>query len=339
LNVLCKGTQDMADWNKNLKEAYAGVTYEVRYLTEEEVLLNEQTEKQGSNIERNLELIPQYYSEMNTIGEEYKSLTEIIKEQQAEEEKLAALRRQKVTEGIANAQMLAGMMNAIYSEMYNNRRIKLDNQAFREKEALNTWYNERLEAIENMNLTDEERAQFLEDLETERTVKERAMEQDLEKERRKIARDQAATEKKAAIFGIITNTALAIVKALTAGPIKGLILAGVIGAMGAAQLAAVSRRPLPALQEGALLKKPTVFIGGEGRAEEAVIPLNEEVFRDFAKGILEEMQRMRAGGITGRSISLHIGTLVADDYGLKKLERKLRDIRIVENVRMGYASG
>jgi hypothetical protein len=34
-------------------------------------------------------------------------------------------------------------------------------------------------------------------------------------------------------------------------------------------------------------------------------------------------------------IHLHVGTLIADDYGLKKLEQKLRTIRIYEDQRVG----
>ena len=34
-------------------------------------------------------------------------------------------------------------------------------------------------------------------------------------------------------------------------------------------------------------------------------------------------------------VHLHVGTLIADDYGLKQLERRLRDIRISENARLG----
>jgi hypothetical protein len=30
-----------------------------------------------------------------------------------------------------------------------------------------------------------------------------------------------------------------------------------------------------------------------------------------------------------------VGTLIADDYGLKQLERKLKDIRVGENTRLG----
>lgn len=39
--------------------------------------------------------------------------------------------------------------------------------------------------------------------------------------------------------------------------------------------------------------------------------------------------------VTAPEIHLHIGTLIADDYGLKKLEQRLREIRIFEEQRLG----
>ena len=36
-----------------------------------------------------------------------------------------------------------------------------------------------------------------------------------------------------------------------------------------------------------------------------------------------------------QEIHLHIGTLIADDYGLKQLERKLKGFRIGETARLG----
>ena len=42
-----------------------------------------------------------------------------------------------------------------------------------------------------------------------------------------------------------------------------------------------------------------------------------------------------AGGGPAPEIHLHVGTLIADDYGLKKLEQRLRNIRIYEDQRVG----
>jgi hypothetical protein len=100
------------------------------------------------------------------------------------------------------------------------------------------------------------------------------------------------------------------------------------------------------LAKGGLVTGPTLAVVGE-KGKEAVLPLNQEMFSSLAEGILNEIEK-KAGraGIPaaeqmggGRTINLNIGTLIADDYGLKKLERKLRDIRVVENMRLGYVSG
>ncbi|WP_312750600.1 phage tail tape measure protein [Epilithonimonas hominis] len=56
---------------------------------------------------------------------------------------------------------------------------------------------------------------------------------------------QAKAEKIAKMFTIIGSTAAAIATALTAGPIAGPILAGIVGAIGAVQLAIVAAQPLP----------------------------------------------------------------------------------------------
>jgi hypothetical protein len=56
--------------------------------------------------------------------------------------------------------------------------------------------------------------------------------------------------------------------------------------------------------------------------------LTKDENKDFASNNTVERQI---------SFNLNIGTLVADDYGLKQLERKLREIRIGEDNRMGVS--
>lgn len=46
----------------------------------------------------------------------------------------------------------------------------------------------------------------------------------------------------------------------------------------------------------------------------------------------------QANQSAGSTVHVHIGTLVADDYGLKKLERALKGIRVQENIRLGGAT-
>lgn len=73
------------------------------------------------------------------------------------------------------------------------------------------------------------------------------LDKELSKRRARMEYDQAKREKATAIASAIANTALAVTKALTAGPIIGVILAGIVGAMGALQIATIARQPLPSL--------------------------------------------------------------------------------------------
>lgn len=56
---------------------------------------------------------------------------------------------------------------------------------------------------------------------------------------------QAKSDKVARIFGAIGATAQAVATALTAGPIAGPILAGIVGALGAVQVGIIASQPLP----------------------------------------------------------------------------------------------
>lgn len=65
---------------------------------------------------------------------------------------------------------------------------------------------------------------------------------------------QAKADKISRMFGIVGATAMAVATALTAGPIAGPILAGIIGALGAVQLGIVAAQPLP--------ERPSFATGG-----------------------------------------------------------------------------
>ncbi|MEG1414942.1 MAG: hypothetical protein RSC35_07255, partial [Mucinivorans sp.] len=77
-----------------------------------------------------------------------------------------------------------------------------------------------------------------------------ALDEQTEAKRIEIERKQAERQKALAVFNAMVSTAVAIVTALEAGPIAGPILAGVIGALGAIQIAAIIAQPLPGKEEG-----------------------------------------------------------------------------------------
>lgn len=126
--------------------------------------------------------------------------------------------------------------------------------------------------------------------------------------------------------------------------IKGAALA-VLG--GTVKAAAAS------LASGGIASGPTLAVVGDNPyADEMVAPLTPDTFRGFADGLLAALsERSRPAGVTeatisaatvsgssgaGSTVNLHVGTLIADDAGMRKLNRELRKFGLQENVRTGY---
>jgi hypothetical protein len=81
---------------------------------------------------------------------------------------------------------------------------------------------------------------------------------------------------------------------------------------------------------GGIFNSPTIIGVGEA-GPEAVIPIEKLTY--IIRDALMQIQPQQT--VRPQEIHLHIGTLVADDYSLKQLERKLMNIRILENNRLG----
>jgi len=73
------------------------------------------------------------------------------------------------------------------------------------------------------------------------------LDRDMAKKRARLEYDQAKRERNIAISNAIANTAVAVTKVLAQGGIAGIVLAAVVGALGALQLATIMRQPLPSL--------------------------------------------------------------------------------------------
>ncbi len=76
----------------------------------------------------------------------------------------------------------------------------------------------------------------------------------LDKKKRKLAHDAAVRQKEMNLFNAITGTALAIVSALKADPPMDIILAAIVGAMGALQIGVIASTPVPQLASGNFAK-------------------------------------------------------------------------------------
>lgn len=115
------------------------------------------------------------------------------------------------------------------------------------------------------------------------------------KRKRKLQQEQAESNKSAAIFEAIINTAVAVVTALGAGPIIGPILAVIAAAAGAIQIATIEAQPIPQFAKG------VVALQGEGTAT------SDSIHAKLSKG---------ESVITAKETSKHKGLLEAMNKGL-----------------------
>ena len=153
--------------------------------------------------------------------------------------------------------------------------IRLDNE-----------YNSELAKLEGMGLSEKEFKKQKE-----------ILDEDYAEKKKELDKKQAKREKKMAVFNAIINTAAGIAKAL-----PNIILAGIVGIMGAAQILAIQSQPLP-LAKGGLAFAPThAIVGDNPNAQndpEVIAPLSK------LKSMLGDMQQQTVrvvGTISGNEI-------------------------------------
>lgn len=92
---------------------------------------------------------------------------------------------------------------------------------------------------------------------------------------------------------------------------------------------------------GGIIDEDQLIRAGEGGKREAMIPLeNSNAMRPFAQAVANEL----GGSFNGNNSSapsqptVYVQTLIADDRGLRELERRLNVVRLGENQRKGVTS-
>jgi hypothetical protein len=125
-----------------------------------------------------------------------------------------------------------------------------DNTLQERSQELEDYYNKEKALIDASYLPNVIKAKKIEQLEKK-----------VSQEKRKIQRDEAVANKRKAIFDSIINTAVAITSALTRDPTG--ILAGIVGALGIAQTAAIAAAPIPQLAKGGIVYGNTLVNVGE----------------------------------------------------------------------------
>lgn len=79
---------------------------------------------------------------------------------------------------------------------------------------------------------------------------------------------------------------------------------------------------ISALAEGGKVTAPTLALIGEGKDNEAVIPLNKNVFAELGRNIAANMPQAATAG-TNMTINLNVGYMIGDEKSIKKLAQKV----------------
>lgn len=236
-------------------------------------------------------------------------------------DKEMALVRDGVSNQISQYGSFVNSAIGLFSMANDNQQIAIDNT-----------YKKQKEAIENSTMDETAKQAALKKLDTE-----------TEKRRSAARRKQAILDKADAIFSIGINTAVAVVKAL-----PNVILAGIIGGIGLVQEALVLARPIPMAEGGIAKARRGGYYANiaESGEDEGIIPLRTGI-PAIADAIINNIRSATAGlpelAVAGstynsnynRPVNIHVGTMIADEYGIKQLERRLYDARIAENERRG----
>jgi len=212
---------------------------------------------------------------------------------------------------------LSNKINAIYAQAYRNREMTLDRHYKEEKARIEA-------AAKNQLITEDQKNAQLEALDEETAAKKLALQ-----------KKQAKVQKALSIISIVSDTASGVMRAIKDfGIVVGGIMAGVVTAMGATQLALVASQPEP-FAAGGLVKGSPAGVNaqvGERNQDELIMPLDKgvEMLADKLDG--------RGGGETRNyQIDVHVGTMIADEIGIKKLGRKIREVIMSEDRRTGVA--
>ena len=192
--------------------------------------------------------------------------------------------------------MVATQWDAMWGQMYTNQIQRIDNE-----------YQARKQAIDDSMKSDEEKYYAIEKLDRE-----------MQKKRLAAQRKHAMASKVTSLFSATVNVAEAVAKALTAGPFLGPILAGIIGAMGAVQIALIAAQPLPSFAKGGIIREPMIAEVAE-KGPEVVSPLGDLV------GMIREAVRSELGIGTGggpQTLQLYQDIYIGGD----KVEEKVTEI-------------
>jgi hypothetical protein len=201
-------------------------------------------------------------------------------------------------QALSAMQGLTSQLGGVFNQYMTNRTMALDNEQYRANERIAAEYEAAKANIESTVLDEREKAEKLKALDEKRARDEKKLQEKIEKEKRKLARESAIYQKAIGITQSIINTSLGVTAAMARVEMFpfNMVLAGMIGALGAAQTALIAAQPLPAMAQGGLFMGPAI-VAEKGR--EMALPLDGEegraAIREMAAGILDTLATAERG--------------------------------------------
>ena len=193
-------------------------------------------------------------------------------------------------------------ISGIMSANHEKAMTELNNENKKNQEVFDEDFEREQLKIENSGMGQEKKDEMMLALKDKFEKRQEAMDKKADEKKKALMKKQAQRDKNMKIAQAIMATAQAVVQALTAGPILGPIMAVIVGALGAAQIAAIASTPIP-LAKGGLAFGPTNAIVGDnvGAAHdpEVIAPLSK------LKGMLgSDMALDVSGVVKGNDIFL-----------------------------------
>lgn len=183
------------------------------------------------------------------------------------DEKAQKERQKNLKKWLQVASQAVGAIGDLVSSVYDGQIQKIEE----EQEINDEKYDKDIERIQNLadsGAISEEEAEARKRAAKDRTVAKNA---ELEKQKQEIARKQAIWNKGVQIAETGIATARGIMEAFQLGPIAGAVMAAVIGALGAIQIATIVATPIPSYAEGTKdssgHRGGTALVGDAGKHE------------------------------------------------------------------------
>ena len=162
------------------------------------------------------------------------------------DEKAQKERQKNLKKWLQTASQAVGTIGNLVSSIYDGQIQKIEE----EREANEEKYDEDIERIENLaesGAISEEEAEARKRAAKDQTE---AKNKELERQKQEIAHKQAVWNKGVQVAETGIATARGIMEAFQLGPIAGAVMAAVIGAMGAMQVATILATPIPSYADG-----------------------------------------------------------------------------------------